>query len=71
MAPGLEPEGMDNAQMELAGGSGGGGLIAGNGVGGKSDLQSADLLPGRHAGDLRPERLRPEPLREVRSGGRG
>lgn len=47
--------------MELAGGSDGGGSVAGNGLGGKSQLQSADLLPGR---------LRPELLHEVRSIGR-
>ena len=71
MAPGLEPGGMDDAEVELAGGSDGGGSVAGNGVGGESQLQSADLLPGRDTELLRPERLRPEQLREVRSSGRG
>jgi len=62
MAPGLEPGGMRDAQVELAGGFRGGGAVFGNGVGGESRLQSADLLPGR---------LRPELLREVRPSGRG
>jgi hypothetical protein len=52
--------------MDLAGGSDGGGSVFGDGVGGESQLQSADLLPGRH-----PDNLRPELLRKVRSGGRG
>lgn len=52
--------------MDLAGGSGGGGSVVGNGVGGESQLQSADLLSGRHAVDLRPDHLR-----QVRSSGRG
>jgi hypothetical protein len=43
---GLEPGGMGNAQMDLAGGSDGGGSVVGNGVGGESQLQSANLLPG-------------------------
>ena len=58
-----------NAQVELAGGSDGGGSVAGSGVGGESELQSADLLPGRNAELLRPRRLRPEYLREVRASG--
>jgi len=53
---------MRDAQVELAGGFRGGGAVFGNGVGGESRLQSADLLPGR---------LRPELLREVRPSGRG
>jgi hypothetical protein len=52
--------------MDLAGGSGGGGSVIGNGVGGESQLQSTDLLLGRHAGVLPPELLP-----EVRSSGRG
>jgi hypothetical protein len=49
---------MGNAQMDLAGGSDGGGSVVGNGVGGESQLQSADLLSGRQPGFLRPEQLR-------------
>ncbi len=56
---------VENAQVDLAGGLDGGGSVIGNGVGGESQLQSADLLRERHAGVLRSELLP-----EVRSSGR-